>query len=56
MGYKALDMEYVKSHIHQYWDSKFFNTQQMIDMVMKWTAYYIDDRLKIVEYVKKLSK
>ena len=55
MAYKILDMNYVKSHVHQYWDSKMFTQPQIIEMVMKWTSYYIDDRLKIVEYVKTLQ-
>jgi hypothetical protein len=56
MAYKVLDMQYAKVSVHQYWDSKMFTQEKMIEIVMKWTAYYIDDRLKIVEYVKTLNK
>jgi hypothetical protein len=56
MPYKVLDIKDAKITVHLYWDSKFFTQKQMIDIVMRWTAYYIDDRLAIVEYVKTLNK
>ncbi len=55
--YKVFDFNYCKETIDTYLNSGCGITKDKAkEIVMSWTAYYIGDRRKLVEYINKLKK
>lgn len=54
-NYKVFDFHYCKKTIDMYYTSRYITKKDLKKIVMSWIVYYIDDRKKLVKYIKTLK-